>query len=165
MIETLHMRIVVVVDSVCVEELARVVGIVPKFLQPDRKPVFVQSLLNKLGVAAIGWLDIGDVVIVGGKASPYVGSGWAADGDCAVMLLESGAFAGDVFVEDWHVVERLHVDVLIVGDDEQEIGFLLRCMIRGGKARESSPCQCLSDLHACSMRNRIMSLHVGTTRF
>jgi hypothetical protein len=32
MIETLHMRIVVVVDGVCVEQFARVIGIVTKFL-------------------------------------------------------------------------------------------------------------------------------------
>ena len=79
MIEPLDGRIIVVVDCMCVEQFSSVVGIVSKFLQPDWKPVLVQTLSNELGISAIGRLDIGHIVIVSGEAGPYVDSGWAAD--------------------------------------------------------------------------------------
>jgi hypothetical protein len=126
MVETLHRRIVVIVDSMCVEQLASVIGFVAELPQPDWKPLLVQPFSNKLRVTAIGWLDVGHIVIVSGEAGPYVDSRWAANGYSAVMLLESSAFASDVFVEEWHVVERLHMKVLIVCDDEEEIRFLVR---------------------------------------
>ena len=50
MIETLHVGIIVVVDSVCVEQLASVVGVVPCFLEPHGKIVLIESLADEFGV-------------------------------------------------------------------------------------------------------------------
>ena len=77
---------VVVIDAVGVEELARVVGIIASFLQPERKVGAVEALRHKFRVSAyicgqqmtiekikggdtIRWVDIGDVDVVCGFAS------------------------------------------------------------------------------------------------
>ena len=64
------------------------------------------------------------------------------------MLLESSTLVSDVLVEKWHVVKRLHMEVLVVRDNEQEIRFLVRSIRGGCKAREGNPYQCPNDLHA-----------------
>lgn len=49
--ETRDMRAIVVVHCVGVEELASIIGIVARFLEPDGEEVGVKSTLHELGVA------------------------------------------------------------------------------------------------------------------
>lgn len=57
-----------------VPQLARVVGVVASFLHPKEEVVVVDSHVSNLGVASVGWSDVGDVVIVCSSTGPECGS-------------------------------------------------------------------------------------------
>ena len=53
--------------------------------------VHVKPCSNKLGIASIGQLEVGDIVVVSWGAVSDVDAGWTVNGDCTVALLEGGA--------------------------------------------------------------------------
>lgn len=48
-----------------------------------------------------------------------------ADGRGTVMALVKGALVEEVLLGQGHVVERVHVQVLVIGEDEDDIGLFL----------------------------------------
>lgn len=81
-----------------IPEFAAVVGVVPRGLHPEEEVVVVDTAFDDLGVAAEWWGDAGDVVVVCCAAGPECGAGWAAEGDCAVVLGVCCAFVDYVFL-------------------------------------------------------------------
>jgi hypothetical protein len=51
-IETIDVRAMVIVDCVCIEEFAGVVGVITGLLQPDGEEVVVEAPVDKLGISA-----------------------------------------------------------------------------------------------------------------
>lgn len=51
-IEAVDKRAVIVLDSVGVEQLASVVRVVPRVLQPNGQEVVVEAAVNELGIAS-----------------------------------------------------------------------------------------------------------------
>lgn len=80
---------------------------------------------------------VGDVGVVGELARPEVDAAGAADGDGAVVLGEGRALIHKVLLHQWHVVQRVHVRVLVVGQDEDDIGPRCQHGREAGKSRGS----------------------------
>lgn len=68
-----------------------------------------------------------------GFSGPEAYSAWTAECDGAVVVLEGGSFVCDVFLQRRHVRERVHVKVLVVCQDEDDIGLLLPSSSRIGE--------------------------------
>lgn len=47
------MRAVIVLNGVRIEELARVIGVVARFLEPDGQEILIESPFHKFGVATL----------------------------------------------------------------------------------------------------------------
>lgn len=60
---------------------------------------------------------------MGGLAREQRHARRAAQRHGAEMLLEEGALVGEVLLEERLVVERIEVQVLVVGHDEDEVGL------------------------------------------
>lgn len=67
------------------------------------------------------WIDVCDVGVVSGFAGPYTGTGWAAQGDGAMMVTEESSLLDQVFLHVWHVLQRVHVQILIVCQDKNDV--------------------------------------------
>jgi hypothetical protein len=50
-IKAIDMGTVIILDRVSIEELARVVGVIARFLEPDRQKIIVKSPFHKFGVS------------------------------------------------------------------------------------------------------------------
>lgn len=124
-IQLKNLRFVVVFGGMCVEELASVVCVVAGLLEPNGEIVLVEPLSDKLGVTTVGWVYVGDVGVVGLLASQDGDSGRAADGGCAVMAFVECALVDEVLLDQGKVVERVHANILIVSQDEDNVGLLL----------------------------------------
>lgn len=84
------------------------------------------------------------VGVVGSMSGPQVGAGRAADGHGAEVLRKCGPLLDDVFLiagrgqcggekmafgtylEKRHVLDRVHVQILVVGQDEEDVWLLGR---------------------------------------
>lgn len=104
-----------------IEKLASIVNIVPGFLQPDRQIFRVKTLLDEFRIAAIWWIDISDVGVVCSFTSQESNSGWTAHCSCAIVFIIVSSFFQQVFSHQGHVIKRLEVNILIVGQDEDYI--------------------------------------------
>lgn len=64
---------------------------------------------------------------MGSLAGQKGDTGWAALGDCAEVATEKGALVGEVLFDGRLVVKRVHVQILVIGHDEDEVrlGFWL----------------------------------------
>ena len=60
--EARHVGAIIVPNSVRIEQLASVIGVVALGLEPQWKPVFVIATLHKLGVSTVWRADIRDVL-------------------------------------------------------------------------------------------------------
>lgn len=109
-----------------IEKLASIVNIVPGFLQPDRQIFRIETLLDEFGIAAIWWIDISDVGVVCSFTSQESNSGWTAHCSRAIVFIIVGSFLQQVFSHQWHVIKRLEVNILVVGQDEDYIRWFSR---------------------------------------
>ena len=62
-------------------------------------------------------------------ACPQRDSGRAAERRCAVVALVQSAMVGEMFFDQWKIIQRLQVQVLVVGQDEHNVW--LRPLWRG----------------------------------
>lgn len=121
-------------------------------LKPQRQIVVVETLRNKLWISAlIGsatydllsflccryvWLtvwrrNVGHVSIVSRHTSQEADARGTANGNCAVVARVVSALINDVFLELWHVVERVQMQILIICDDEENVWTIVMCMVPG----------------------------------
>ena len=69
----------------------------------------------------VWWGDVRDVGVVSGFPSQESHPRRAADGRCAKVLLEEGPLLGDVLVDMRQVIQRVHVQVLVIRQDEDNV--------------------------------------------
>lgn len=75
-----------------------------------------------VGYHTIRGIDIRDIGIMRRAACPERHARRAADGNRAKVSLKEGAPVGQMLLHKWHVIEGLHVQVLVVGQDEDNVG-------------------------------------------
>ena len=72
----------------------------------------------------MGRVHVGDVGVVRQPARQQGDTGRAADGRGAVVALVQSAFVDEVLLDQGDIVQRVHVQVLVVGQDEHNVGLL-----------------------------------------
>jgi hypothetical protein len=143
----------VVVGGVRVEELARVVGVVAGLLEPEGEIGRVEALFDEFRVAAwerllvvlffacawdrkrngtVGRVHVSDVGVVCQLAGPERDSGGAANGRGAVVALIEGALVSEMLLDQRQIIQRLHVQVLVICQDEHNVRLL---SLRAGSPR------------------------------
>jgi hypothetical protein len=143
--EASRVWVVVVVNGVGIEKFPNVICPVTNVLEPYRKVRFVQSLGDKFRIATfkgrLAWggfsddkafetrptirrVDICDICIVGSFPSPQTDSGWAAKGNCTEVSLVESSLVNQMLLNEGHVVQRVHMYVLVIGQDKDYIGTL-----------------------------------------
>lgn len=79
-------------------------------------------------------VDIGDIGVVSLLAGQERYSGGAADGCGAVVALVEGALVEKVLLDQGDIVEGVHVQILVIGQDEDNIWLLAplgcRCAVQ-----------------------------------
>lgn len=55
------------------------------------------------------------------SSRPQIHPTRTANGDGAVVVLELRSFVDKVLVEQGHVVEAVHMDILVIGEDEDDV--------------------------------------------
>ena len=123
-----------------VEQLASVVCIVPFGLQPDREVVLIVALTNKLGESTLKIISIcddlpkelndgltirrrkvGHVGVVSSLAGEDRHARWAANSRRCVVALVESALIEQMLLDQRHVIQRVHVKVLIIRQDEENV--------------------------------------------
>lgn len=74
-----------------------------------------------MGLLTIWRGDIRDVGVVGGLSGQESHSRRAADGRGAKMLLEQCSLLNDVLVDVREVIQRVHVQILVISQDEDDV--------------------------------------------
>ncbi len=72
----------------------------------------------------MGRVHVGDVGVVRQPASQQGDASRAADGRGAVVALVQSALVDEVLLDQGHVVQRVHVQVLVVGEHEHNVRLL-----------------------------------------
>ena len=72
----------------------------------------------------MGRVHVGDVGVVCQLAGPEGDSGGAADSCGAVVALIEGALVPEMLLDQRKVVQRLHVQVLVVGQNKHNVRLL-----------------------------------------
>lgn len=78
------------------------------------------KIFKKLG-RTIRYVNIRDIRIMRSFPSPQADSRWTAQGNGAVMVLEKGAFVKQVLPGQGSIVQGVHMQVLIISQDEDNI--------------------------------------------
>lgn len=138
-IPTLDIRAIVVLYRMRIEQFASIVCVVAFSLHPYWQIVIVVSLSDELGIAT--WAasatyhnkdsdfpsptvrrgQVGDIGVMRGLARQNRHSRGTADGrSCEVAFVE-GSLVNQMPLDVRHVVERVQVKVLIIGENEDHI--------------------------------------------
>lgn len=149
------MGTVVVPDCVGVEHFAGVECVVAGLLEPDGEVVLIVTVLDEdgeaawLGVSApespqeegqctVGRVEVRHVGVVSELSRPKTRPRRTADGCCAVVMLEKGTLIDETFLDEGDVVQGVHPDVLVVCEDEDDVGTLglaFKLRTRGAEER------------------------------
>jgi len=62
---------------------------------------------------------------------PEIYSGWTAYRDSAVVGFEGGALLNQMFVDKREVVEGVHMEILVIGKDKDNVGVHICMQLRG----------------------------------
>lgn len=131
---------VVVVDCMRIEQLAGVEGVVPCLLKPYRQVVLVESLGYEFWVAScyiftisisesmklkevptIRRVDVSDISIVRVPARQQGHTRRATNGSGAVVSLIGGPLSCDILLQQRHIIQGVHVQVLVISQNEDNI--------------------------------------------
>ncbi|KAI7514963.1 hypothetical protein KC347_g263 [Hortaea werneckii] len=85
----------------------------------------VKALGNELRVASERWIDICNIDIVSGLSSQERSSRGTAKCHSTVVAVVGCSFLDKVLLKVRHVQEGVHVQVLVVGEDEDHIRLLI----------------------------------------
>lgn len=136
-------RFVVVRHFLRVEELSHVVGVVARRLKPQRQVIVVEALRDEFRVPAcfecqpclydqsrhevptMRRVDVCNICIMRRFASPQSHTRRAAQRIGAEMIDERSPLLSNMLSSMRHISQRIHVKVLIIGEDHDNIGLLL----------------------------------------
>ena len=85
-------------------------------------------------------VHVGDIGVVGELASPQRDSRRAAERRGAVVPLVESALVGEVLFDHGEIVHGLHVQVLVISQDEDNVGFLAIARLLGLDCRKQQAC-------------------------
>lgn len=68
-------------------------------------------------------IDICDIRVMSSLASPETYSRWTTQGDGAVVALIESALVDEMLLQEWHVRQGVHAEILIICQDKDDIGF------------------------------------------
>ena len=124
-----------------VEELAGIVGVDSRVLQPNGKVSFIQALTDELGIATCAsqihtgvdmntfgdptmwWVYVSDVGIVRRQSCPEIHSRGATKRNGTKVVAKGKPLIDKVFLHMWLVREGVETKVLIVDQDEDDVGI------------------------------------------
>src|ERR1700761_8152190 len=87
---------------------------------------------------------ITNVGIVGCTASPKIDTARTANTDRAVMMIKQRALVDEILLHQWHILQTVHMPVLIVCQNEEDIRFL-RCIAESCESTQQ--CSYESQIH------------------
>lgn len=141
--------LVVSVDAVSVHQLAGIVGVVARLLEPDGEIGVIEALIDEFGKAAIRlrqlaiWLtgktvcnrdnvrkggrtyriNVSDISVVSSLSSEQRDSRRATQRHGTKVLVELGALFHNMLIDIGLVIERIEMQILVVRHDEDKVGL------------------------------------------
>lgn len=111
----------VVLNRMCVKELASIVRSISSILEPYGKILLIQTLAHEFWVASIRRIHIGDIGIVGGFTCPEIDSRGAAQSDSTEMTLQCQTLVYQVLLDKRLIGQGVKVGILVISKEEDNI--------------------------------------------
>lgn len=82
-------------------------------------------MIRKIGGGRTVWAQyIRHIGVVGQPPRPEIDAGGTAEGNGAEVLIVGGSLIDDVLLQVGHVIDTVHLEILVIGENKDDVRLL-----------------------------------------